>query len=382
LIIADALHDSGVSMPTLASETQRRLAELLPPMTYQANPVDTGRPGPQHSQVIATTASDPQVDVVAVYSLIEPVVDLIDAATSVRDRDGRVVLVGMDGPADDLEAARRRADSAAVPLVVGPGALATAVRAVVEDAALQARAGGGTTSPAPSAAGPALTTEPLSEASVKDLLNSWGITTPPRRLCRTRSDARDALHHLGGPVAAKISDPTVLHKSDIGGVKLGLRTDSDMDAAVDHLLTLTTSGEVLVEKMATPGVDLIASARRDPVFGPIVLIGLGGTATEVYADVAVAGVPAQAGWLRDLPDDLTARALLEGHRGNVPVDRDALADLLTALGDVLICHPEISEIEINPLRATAEGLVALDAVLLTGAAHPTVDDDLRRSPQP
>lgn len=380
LIIADALHDAAVSMPTLTAETQRRLAELLPPLTYQANPVDTGRPGPQHGEVIAATAADPQIDVVAVYSLIEPVVDLVEAGASVRDRESRVVLVGMDGPADDLELARRRADTAGLPLVVGPGALAAAARAVVEDADLQARTRGYITSPADTAAGPAVPAEPLSEASVKDLLDSWGIATPPRRLCRTRSEARDALHDLGGPVAAKISDPAVLHKSDIGGVKLGLRTDPDMDAAVDHLLTLTTTGEVLVEKMASSGVDLIASARRDPVFGPIVLIGLGGTATEVYADVAVAGVPAPDGWLRGLPDDLTARALLDGHRGTVPVDRDALADLLTALGDVLISHPEISEIEINPLRATADGLIALDAVLLTGAQQPT-DRDQQRSTQ-
>jgi len=94
----------------------------------------------------------------------------------------------------------------------------------------------------------------------------------------------------------------------------------------------------------------------------------------------VAGVPAAAGWLRDLPDDLTARALFDGHRGTVPVDRDALADLLAVLGDVRTSHPEVSEIEINPLRATADRLIALDAVLLTDAQHPT-DPDPQRSTQ-
>jgi acetyltransferase len=349
-------------------------------MTFQANPVDTGRPGPQHREVIATTAADPGIDVVAVYSLIEPVVDLVAAAASVRKTDGHLVLVGIDGPAADLDVARRRADEAGVPLVVGPRALAVASRAVVEDAALQARTRFGS----PQGAGPdhalPLPPGPLSEAAVKDLLDAWGIATPPRRLCRTAGEARDALKTLGGPVAAKISDPTVLHKSDIGGVKLGLRTEAEMDGVIDQLLDLSGTGEVLVEKMAAAGVDLIASARRDPVFGPILLIGFGGTATEVYADVAVAGIPAPAGWLRDLPDELIASALLDGHRGSVPVDREALAGLLSILGDVLTNHPEIDEIEVNPLRATADGLIALDAVLLTATPNPTHADP-QRSPQ-
>ncbi len=364
LIVADALHGAGVALPTLTPETQRQLAELLPPLTYQANPVDTGRPGPRHSDVIARTAADPQIDVVAVYSLCEPVVDLVAAATLVRDRDARVVLVGMDGPADELGEARGRAEVLGLPFLVGPRALAAGVRAVVEDAALQARTRTRLAGTDVLPGGPPLPREPMTEAAVKDLLDSWGIATPPRRLCRTAAQARTALASLGAPVAAKISDATVLHKSDIGGVRLGLRTDSDIDAALDHLGSLSGTGEVLVEKMASSGVDLIASARRDPVFGPIVVIGLGGTATEVYADIAVAAVPAPDGWLRDLPDDLVARPLLDGHRGAAPVDREALAGLLVLLGNALIAHPEIAEIEINPLRSTADGLVALDAVLV------------------
>jgi acetyltransferase len=380
LIIADAWQGRGVSMPTLTTQTQHRLADLLPPMTYQANPVDTGRPGPRHDEVMAVTAEDPQIDVVAVYSLVEPVVDLVAAATSVRSRNSAVVLVGMDGPAEDLELARHQAEIVGLPLSIGPRALAVAASAVVEDAALQARIGTGATPPDGYRHEPAVPSGPLTESAVKDLLHGWGIVTPPRRLCRTRTEARAALESLGGPVAMKISDASVLHKSDIGGVKLGLRTDADVDAAFDQLMSLSGTGETLVEKMAPPGVDLIVGARRDPVFGPIVLIGVGGTATEVYADIAVAGVPAPSGWLRDLPDELTARTLLDGHRGTVPVDRVALGDLLTRVGDVLIHHPEISEIEINPLRATADGLIALDAVLLTSETHPT-DPDPQRSYQ-
>lgn len=370
LVIADAIHDTEIALPELAPTTRERLSGLLPSMTYQANPVDTGRPGPHHDDVVMAVAADPAIDVVAVYALTEPVVDLIDAAEPAH-RAGSAVLLGIDGPPDDLVKVRDRAGQAALPLVVGPRAVGVALHALAEDADLQQRTREEAPPhhPVPERPGPVVPAEGLTESAAKDLLDTLGIATPKRRLVRTAAQAQAALAGIGGPVAVKISSAKVLHKSEVGGVRLGVSTEQAMDEAyaaiADAGRRSAGDDEVLIERMAPLGMDLIVGARRDPVFGPVVMVGVGGTATEIYADIAVASWPAPTGWLRRLPDQLAARALLNGHCGVPVADRGALASVLAALGGLLETNPSICEVEINPLRVTLDGLVALDAVVLT-----------------
>jgi len=376
LVVADALHDAGVRLPELGAATRSALDQLLPPLTYQANPVDTGRPGPRHDEVVAAVASDPDVDVVAVYALTEPVVDLPAAVAAALEQGVRTpVLLGVDGPAEEVEAALRAAERAGIPAVVGAQALARATAAVVEDAALRAVARQAE-APSDDRPGPEVTTVPViehgpwTESAAKDVLDSLGVATPPRRLCTDRAAAHAALDELGERGAhrtvVKVSDAAILHKSDVGGVHVGVRDHEAMGAALDALARL--GGQpCLVERMAPAGTDLVVGARRDPVFGPVVLVGVGGTATEVFADVAIASVPADRSWLASLPLELASASLLQGHRGAQAVDLDALAGVLGALGDLLLANPELDEVEVNPLRATSDGLLALDAVIVTRA---------------
>lgn len=378
LVIADALHEAGVGLPTLSQETQDAVAELLPPMTYQANPVDTGRPGPQHDELVSIVAADAAIDVTAVYALTEPVVDLVASAVPAHE-SGRAVVVGIDGPGPDVTEAVGKAAAAGVPLVVGPRALATAVSALAEDARRQAAA-----SSSAMVGGPSLevSTGPWSEDVAKRILHDAGVRTPVRRICSTRDEARRALADIGGSVVLKVSDATILHKSDIGGVRLGISDPTALDEAFDELAALG-SGEVLVEQMVGPGVDLIVGARRDPVFGPVVMVGVGGTATEVYADVAIAAVPCPRDDLVSLADRLQARTMLDGHRGGPPVDRGALADVLGIVGDLLVHNPRLAEVEVNPLRASEAGLIALDAVLVAEPQDTaTKPEQPQRSTQP
>lgn len=363
LLVVDALHGGGVRVPNLADRTQTRLRELLPPMTYQANPVDTGRPGPAHGEVIAAVAADPEIAVVGVYGLTEPVIDL-PRVVAAADLGDTAAVVGLDGPGNDVEAGRRVARELGVPLVVGPRALSTALVALAEDARLASARRGAPA--APVAGGPDLRVDgsAWSEAQAKAVLDTVGIPTPAREVCSTRDEAHAALSRIGWPVAVKISDAAVLHKSEHGGVHLGVSTTAAMDAAVDGLEAIGAT-EFLVEDMAPSGIDLVVGARRDPVFGPVVLVGLGGVATEVYADVAIASVPTSRARLAALPDQLAAKPLLDGFRGGPLVDRDALALVVEQLGDLLLANPHLDEIEINPLRAHAHGLVALDAVIVS-----------------
>jgi acyl-CoA synthetase (NDP forming) len=362
LLVADALHGSAVPVPVLSARTQEHLQELLPPLTFQSNPVDTGRPGPQHGEVISTVAADPAIDVVAVYGLTEPVVDL-PREVAAAELGTSVAVVGLDGPADDVAAGRRLAAELGVPLVVGARALSTAVAALVQDAR------GRAARHEPSSNGVPVTSvhlsgDALSEAQAKDVLDALGIVTPERGVCTTLDTAQLTLERIGGPVAVKLSDASVLHKSEQGGVHLGVNDAATLEAAVRALQEIGAS-EFLVEAMAPAGVDLVVGARRDPVFGPVVLLGIGGIATEVYADVAIASVPTSPGRLAALPDQLAASELLDGFRGGPRLDRQELGNILRALGELLVAHPHLAEVEINPLRAHRGGLLALDAVLVS-----------------
>ena len=215
------------------------------------------------------------------------------------------------------------------------------------------------------AAAPALPGGPFDEHAAKNVLGRLGVVTMPRRPCADRADAHAALAELGGgPVAVKILDPAALHKTDIGGVRLGIRTPAELDAALDELEE-AGARRFLVEAMAPDGIDLLAGARRDPVFGPVVLAGLGGIMAEAIADVAVRMAPLPAAEAATMPAELTARALFEGWRGGPVLDIWSFGRVLASLGDLLAANPHLDEVEINPLRLTAEGLVALDAVIIT-----------------
>ncbi|MCT9076156.1 acetate--CoA ligase family protein [Streptomyces fulvoviolaceus] len=358
LLLADRAGADGIRMPELAGSTQRALGELLPPLTYQRNPVDTGRPAETFARVLDTTATDPEVDLLAVYALTEP--DSVDLASAAQDAglgadSPAVVVVG--GLPEDVAEQRARLHKAGIPALTGPASAANAVRALVTHARQRALHTDGSVQETAAS----VPSGPLDEDAAKTLLASLGIRTPNRVACDTRADAHYALRLLGGPVAVKVLDAAILHKTEIGGVHLGVRTPDELDAALD---AIGSDRRYLVEAMAPAGVDLVLGVRRDPVFGPIVLAGLGGTAAEALADVAIRLAPLSAAEAAGMPDDLAARALLDGWRGGPVLDRAEFGRVVSALAAALAASPDTAEIEINPLRLTADGLIALDAVIV------------------
>jgi len=356
LLLLDRLRDGSVRVPDLSAATRRRLDELLPPMTFQANPVDTGRPGPSFGDVVGAVAADESVDLVAVYALSEP--DSLDLVSALP-QGGDPTVVGVGGSCEDVAAVRTGLRERGFGVGTSPAALAHAVRALIDDARAAHRR-----TPSVSDDGVAVgTVGPWDENQAKDVLDALGIRTPARVRCETADEVYDAFERLGGPVAVKLLDAAVLHKTEVGGVHLGIRSREDLAVALDSLERAGAT-RFLVEAMAPPGVDLIVGARRDPVFGPVVLAGLGGAAAEALADVAVRAVPLSVEEAATMPDDLIGRALLDGWRNGPVLDRDELARVLCALGRLLLGSPAVDEIEINPLRLTSDGLVALDAVIV------------------
>lgn len=360
LIVADRLGDARSRLPLLEESTRETLSRLLPPMTYQGNPVDTGRPSEGFADVVAAVANDAGIDVLGVYAICEPVVDL-SAAVSEDTVMRLPVLLGIDGPERAVAAARVAARSRGIPILRGPTRLANGLAALVEDARLLRRRSSEHADVQSDAVVPA-GHGAWDEIAAKDLLDSVGIATPWRRRCADRAEAQAALQAIGGAVAVKLVDAAVLHKSDIGGVVLGVSSPAELDAALDSLEAAGAT-QFLVESMAAPGVDVIVGARMDAVFGPIVALGLGGTAAEVLADVAFRTAPLTASTAAGMIDDLGAAALLRGFRGGPTVDEQDLGRVIRAVG-ALVATGAVAEIEVNPLRITANGLIALDAVVL------------------
>jgi acetyltransferase len=360
LLIMDALKSTGVDVPELTPNTQEQLRELLPPMTFQANPVDTGRPDHAFPQVLATVAADPGIDLIAIYGLTEPdVIDLPSAAVAAGLPQALAAVIGVGGPAGDVRRTVAAAEASGIPALTSPTALATAIRAMVQDSSGQYRQ-----HIPPLTSTRSWTAGPWDEDEAKSLLDNWGITTPDRSRYHDRDSALTALETLATPVAVKLLDATVLHKTEIGGVHLGVRTAEELAVALDKLENIGAK-RFLVETMAPSGVDLVVGVRRDPVFGPVALVGLGGTAAEAYGDVAIRSLPAGTAELATMVDDLQAAPLVDGWRGGPVLNRADLTAVITALSDALLSAPNVDEIEINPLRLTSNGLIALDAVIIS-----------------
>ncbi|WBO61710.1 acetate--CoA ligase family protein [Streptomyces camelliae] len=358
LLLLDELRGRRAAVPELTAGIRRELADVLPPLTYQANPVDTGRPGPGFAAVLNAVAADPAVDLIAGYALHEPgAFDLVEAVDAVR---GSVPLVlGVGGAGEDVRRVRRALLDRGVPVAADPHGLAAMTGALLADARARSRTTAALAAPARVDVGPG----PWDEDQAKTLLAAIGVPTMPRRACADRDEAHRALAELPGPVAVKLLDAAVLHKTEIGGVRLGVRTPEELDEALDAI-EAAGAPRFLVESMAPAGVDLVVGARRDPVFGPVVLAGLGGTTAEALADVGIRLAPLSAEEAATMPAELAGHVLLDGWRGGPVLDRAALGEVAAALGDLLAAHPVLAEIEINPLRITAQGLVALDAVCI------------------
>jgi acetyltransferase len=365
LIIADALRSAGVALPGLAPRTTNRLGELLPPLTYQRNPVDTGRPGETFAEVLAAVGSDPAVDALIVYALNEPTaLDPADAMARARALTAMPpVVFATGGPREALLPVVEVLAASGVPTFSVPERGALAVRALVADARAAFRKGPRSTGPVREL--PPLGPEPLDEAAAKDVLDALGIKTPSRRVANSREEARAAWVELGKKAVVKVLDPAVTHKSEVGGVHVGVSSPEALEAALDAIDGLSGGGRYLVEEMAAPGVELILGGTRDPAFGPAVLLGLGGVTAEALGDVSLRLAPLSAGDADAMIEELSGRALLEGFRGGPVADRAELVGALLAVGRLLVARPEISELDINPVRVTEGGLVALDALILT-----------------
>jgi acetyl-CoA synthetase (ADP-forming) len=210
----------------------------------------------------------------------------------------------------------------------------------------------------------------LTEGEVKRLLAAYGVSVTPERLAATPEAAADAATALGYPVALKAVSRRIVHKSDVGAVRLGLASPGDVTAAAREMLDkLRTAGldagleGLSVQPMIRGEAEVIVGARRDPHFGAVVMVGLGGIAVEILQDVALAPAPVGPERARALIASLRGASLLTGARGRPPVDLAAIAEVVSRVSWLAAdLGPRLGDLEVNPLivRRHGEGAVAVD----------------------
>jgi acetate---CoA ligase (ADP-forming) subunit beta len=205
------------------------------------------------------------------------------------------------------------------------------------------------------------------EADAKQIFSLAGFAVPRFALARTAEEALHFAGEIGYPVVAKIVSPRILHKSDVGGVAVGIGNDGRLAEVFERFRSLDGFQGVLVEEMLS-GIELILGAKIDMQFGPMILLGMGGTGVEIYQDVALRMAPLAEKDALAMIEGLKAHRLLEGYRGAAPVDRGKLTETLRAFSALVMeLEDRIESIDINPLLCSADRCVVADArIILRG----------------
>jgi acetyltransferase len=200
------------------------------------------------------------------------------------------------------------------------------------------------------------------------LMADGGLPTPPFALAGTPEAAARIAGELGFSVVLKISSPDIVHKSDVGGVRLNLsspeavaKAGEELLVGVRHALPKARLEGLLVCRMAPPGVEVIVGMNRDPQFGPVILFGLGGVLVEAFRDVSLRHLPLSREDARSMLREIRGCRLLSGYRGGPPVDEIALVECILTVAKIATKHPEIQELDLNPVFAYPDGIMVVDA---------------------
>lgn len=215
----------------------------------------------------------------------------------------------------------------------------------------------------------------LNEVEVKQLLQDAGIPVVTTVLATTQEEAVTEAKRVGYPVVLKVVSPDIAHKSDVGGVMIGLQDKVAVAAAFDEILANAKKAVkgaditgVAVQNMAPAGIEVIVGMTSDPQFGSVMMFGLGGIMVEVLKDVSFRLIPLTERDAMQMIDEIKGSAILEGVRGKPPVDKNALCDAILKVAAFIESHPEVKELDLNPIIAYPKGVIAVDARMVVSPA--------------
>jgi acetyl coenzyme A synthetase (ADP forming)-like protein len=379
ILSADACEAQGLELPRLSDATLATLKSFLPPAAAVANPVDmiASASAEDYRRALAAVLADDRVDSVLVIFIPPLVTKSEDVARAVKDAaatrpDKPVVGIFMSAqvPRDRLSPIPcfEFPESAAVALArathygewlsVPPGHVPeltdidqVSIAAIIERAMTR---GGGW----------------LPAADAQTLIEAAGIRAAKSRVAASEEDAVRAAAEIGYPLVLKVVGPDIVHKTDVGGVRVGLRDEAAVRAAWrDFAARLgDRMTGALVQQMVTAGVEMLVGATEDPTFGPVVACATGGVLAELIHDAEFRLHPLTDRDAEEMVNSLRGTVLLRGHRGAPVADEAALRQALLRLSAVIGANPQIQEIEINPLCVLTAGVMALDVRVRVG--HP------------
>jgi len=369
-IAADRLVESGIPLTEFASTTQAALTEWYSP-GQAGNPIDLGGrlPGGEAMDIADTTVAiagaDPAEDVILPLITTAPMLaNTVGKMAEAAAASGKPCLFIM-APGHAADEARQALIDRNVPFA---DTLDEAVRTVRAWASM-------TTTPAEAAPerlaalqAPPPVTGQLDPQAVEALLGAYGLPLVQQAVCRTAAEAVQAAGRLGFPVVLKAVSAALVHKSDAGGVVVGIATEAALqDALADMDRSLGPLEGYLVQQMVKAAAELILGIKRDTQFGPLLVVGAGGVLVELLHDAALSTVPVSHRRARAMLDGLKIKAILDGVRGSPPLDIEAVADAVVRLG--WLAHDlrgTLLELDINPLlvRPRGQGCVVVDARVL------------------
>jgi acyl-CoA synthetase (NDP forming) len=368
IVASDIASAEGLELPPLSEELEGRIAPHLPDAAPTRNPVDFAGAGEQFltifEDVTRLLLESGEVDAALVTGYFGGYSEFSDEfqaeetevalgmARAAADSGRALVVQSMYPRSPSLVALRE----AGVPVYREIEAAAWVLARLADQAEQPPRG-------VPELPSPVDGPPPAGYWEARELLASAGIAFPSARRVADFDEACAAATELGYPLVVKALGP--LHKSDAGGVALGVESEMALEEALAEMATLSAEG-YSVERMAPVGVELIAGSIQDARFGPVVLVGLGGVYAELLDDTAVALAPVDAAQAEELIRSLRGSAILAGARGRPPVDVVAAAGAVAALSRLAASRPDLTEIEINPLLVTPQEALALDARALSG----------------
>jgi acetyl coenzyme A synthetase (ADP forming)-like protein len=376
ILAADALDAAGLAVPEFSPTLAEALRGVAPLVAGVRNPVDlgAGAGADSYAEAIRVVARSGEVDAIlaihAPVATVQPsaVGDAIAGASSTADLPVLATFLAMHEPPVP------RVPGRVVPSFqfVEPAAAALAAVCTYADWRRRPRGtvpalDGVDVDVARAVVAATLERNPqggwLDATAADTLLRTYGISTAPSCQVQSAHAAADALRALGAPVALKVAAGDIVHKTDVGGVHLGLRTEAEVKRAYATMagrLGDSMHGAV-VQRMVQPGVELIIGLVQDPLFGPLIMFGSGGTAVEVFGDRTFRILPLTDLDAREMVDSIRGAALLRGYRGAPAADVAAIEDILLRIAQLAADLPQVAEIDLNPVIASATAAVVVDA---------------------
>ncbi|MCL6551745.1 MAG: GNAT family N-acetyltransferase [Firmicutes bacterium] len=397
ILCADTCEAEGLEVPILSEETQRRLRAFLPPEAAVSNPVDmiASATAAHYRQAIRVVGQDPNIDALVVI-FIPPLVTRAEEVAAaivdaVRELGGAKPVLSVFMSSRGVPEVLRASD-VRVPSYLFPEAAAIALARVARYGAWRAR-------PLPTPVrfddlrrdeAAALVDAALARGEgwlepreVQALLECYGLRMVEQRVVPTAEAAALAAEEFGGRVALKAIAPGVVHRTEAGAVRLHLEGgEAVARAAAEMTARLQAAGTppagFIVQRMAAPGVEMIAGVVREPQFGPVVACGAGGTLVELLGDVAIRLTPLAREDVREMLQELKSYRLLTGFRGQPPADVAALEDVLLRLGALAQDQPAVAELDCNPVIVHTRGATIVDVRVRVARPEPALPLGARR----